>query len=127
MSTLETPTITLAEGVLLAPIVGALDPRRAQALTARLLNEASAQRAQRVIIDISGVTSVDTQVAQALVQTARSLSLLGCRVTLTGVSASVAMTLTHLEATLDGIHIVRSPQEALAVKPENRESRTGTG
>ncbi|MCS6938604.1 MAG: STAS domain-containing protein [Roseiflexaceae bacterium] len=113
VSALETPTITLAEGVLLAPIVGALDTRRAQALTTRLLNDASARRAQHVILDISGVTSVDTQVAQALVQTARSLSLLGCQVTLTGVSATVAMTLTHLGVALDGIHTVRSPQEAL--------------
>lgn len=113
VSALETPTITLAEGVLLAPIVGAIDTRRAQALTARLLNDASAQRAQRVILDISGVTAVDTQVAQALIQTARALSLLGCQVTLTGISASVAMTLTHLGVALENIHTVRSPQEAL--------------
>jgi anti-anti-sigma regulatory factor len=113
VSALETPTIALAEGVLLAPIVGAIDTRRAQALTARLLNDASAQRAQRVILDISGVTAVDTQVAQALVQTARALSLLGCQVTLTGISAAVAMTLTHLGVALESIHTVRSPQEAL--------------
>ncbi|MCS6842542.1 MAG: STAS domain-containing protein [Roseiflexus sp.] len=113
VSALETPTISLAEGVLLAPIVGALDTRRAQALTARLLNDAGAQRAQRVILDISGVTAVDTQVAQALIQTARALSLLGCQVTLTGISASVAMTLTHLGVALEGVHTVRSPQEAL--------------
>ncbi|MBO9344003.1 MAG: STAS domain-containing protein [Roseiflexus sp.] len=113
VSVLETPTIALAEGVLLAPIVGALDTRRAQALTARLLNDASAQRAQRVILDISGVTAVDTQVAQALIQTARALSLLGCQVTLTGISATVAMTLTHLGVALESIHTVRSPQEAL--------------
>lgn len=91
VSALETPTIALAEGVLLAPIVGALDTRRAQALTSRLLRDASMQRAQQVILDISGVASVDTQVAQALVQMARSLRLLGCRVTLTGVSATVAL------------------------------------
>ncbi len=113
VSALETPTISLAEGVLLAPIVGAIDTRRAQALTARLLNDVSAQRAQRVILDISGVTAVDTQVAQALIQTARALSLLGCQVTLTGISSSVAMTLTHLGVALENIHTVRSPQEAL--------------
>lgn len=119
VSALETPTISLAEGVLLAPIVGALDTRRAQALTARLLNDVSAQRAQRVILDISGVTAVDTQVAQALIQTSRALSLLGCQVTITGISPSVAMTLTHLGVALESIHTVRSPQEALAVRTEN--------
>ncbi|ABU59894.1 STAS domain-containing protein [Roseiflexus castenholzii] len=119
VSALETPTIALAESVLLAPIVGALDTRRAQALTTRLLNDASAQRAQHVILDISGVTAVDTQVAQALIQTARALSLIGCRVTLTGISATVAMTLTNLGVALESIHTVRSPQEALAARTEN--------
>jgi anti-anti-sigma regulatory factor len=114
VSVLETPTITLAEGVLLAPIVGALDTRRAQTLTTRLLQEASAQRAHRVILDISGVSAIDTQVAQALIQTARALSLLGCQVILTGISATVAMTLTHLGVALEGVTTTRSPQEALA-------------
>jgi rsbT co-antagonist protein RsbR len=113
VATLETPTIVLAEGVLLAPIVGALDSRRAQTLTARLLNEAGTQRARQVILDISGVTTVDTQVAQALVQTARALGLLGCQVMLTGVSASVAITLTQLGVNLEGMVTMRSPQEAL--------------
>jgi anti-anti-sigma regulatory factor len=110
---LETPTIRLAEGVLLAPIVGALDERRAQALTTRLLQEVSAQRARRVILDISGVATVDDQVARGLVNTTRALELLGCQVVLTGVSASVALTLTHLGIALEGVTIARSPQEAL--------------
>lgn len=113
VATLETPTIALAEGVLLAPIVGALDSRRAQTLTARLLHEVGAQRARQVILDISGVTAVDTQVAQALIQTARALKLLGCRVTLTGISANVATTLTQLGVRMEDMTTVRSPQEAL--------------
>jgi len=116
VSMLETPTITLAEGVLLAPIVGALDTRRAQVLTTRLLQEASSQRAHRVILDIGGVSAVDTQVAQALIQTARALSLLGCQVVLTGISATVAMTLTHLDVMLENVTTTRSAQEALALK-----------
>lgn len=110
---LETPTIRLAEGILLAPLVGALDERRAQALTTRLLQEVSAQRARRVILDISGAPQVDDQVARALVNTTRALELLGCQVVLTGVSASVALTLTELGIALEGVTIARSPQEAL--------------
>ncbi len=116
VSVLETPTITLAEGVLMAPIVGALDSRRAQALTTRLLQEANARRARRVILDISGVSAVDTQVAHALIQTARALRLLGCQVILTGISATVAMTLTHLNVAMEGMITTRSPQEALAMQ-----------
>ncbi len=120
VSLLETPTIVLAEGVLLAPIVGALDTRRAQALTTRLLNDVSAHRAQQVILDISGVSAVDTQVAQAVIHTAQALKLLGCKVTLTGISASVAMTLTHLGIALNELQTVRSPQEALIKAPGTR-------
>lgn len=110
---LETPTLRLAEGILLAPLVGALDERRARALTTRLLHDVNAQRARRVILDISGVATVDDQVARGLVNTTRALELLGCQVVLTGVSAGVALTLTHLGITLEGVTIARSAQEAL--------------
>ncbi len=110
---LETPTIRLADGILLAPLVGALDERRAQTLTTRLLHDVNAQRARRVILDISGVATVDDQVARGLVNTTHALELLGCQVRLTGVSAGVALTLTHLGVTLEGVTIARSPQEAL--------------
>lgn len=113
VATLETPMIRLADGVLLAPIVGTLDERRAQALTTRLLQQASAQRAHRVILDVSGVPTVDTQVARALLNATRALELLGCHVVLTGISAKVALTLTQLGIPLEGVTIVRSPQEAL--------------
>jgi anti-anti-sigma regulatory factor len=113
VATLETPTIAVADGVLLAPLVGALDSRRAQAFIGRLLQAVSEQRARQVILDITGVTAVDTQVAHALLQTAQALGLLGCQVTITGVSAMVATTLTELGVDLEGVTTARSPQEAL--------------
>jgi rsbT co-antagonist protein RsbR len=113
VATLETPAITLAEGVLFAPVVGHLDSRRSAALTARLLEVAHAQRAHHVIIDISGVSTVDSAVAQALIQTAQALRLLGCSVTLSGISSEVALTLTRQDIALSDIATVRSPQEAL--------------
>jgi rsbT co-antagonist protein RsbR len=66
-----------------------------------------------VIIDIAGVSIVDSTVAQALIQTAQALRLLGCRVTLSGISSEVALTLTQQEIALSDIATVRSPQEAL--------------
>ncbi len=113
VATLETPTIGLANGVLLAPIVGAIDSQRAQSITERLLTDASSQRAETVIIDIAGVQVVDTQVAHALVQTTQALRLLGCTVVLSSVSASVAQTLTRLGVALDEMQIVRSPSEII--------------
>src|SRR5215207_3159677 len=110
---LETPASQLADGVLFVPIVGHLDSRRAQALTARLLEHAHAQRAQLVILDIAGVSVVDTGVAQALLNTAHALRLLGCTVFLSGIAAEVATTLVQLGIELEGITPVRNPQDAL--------------
>ena len=111
---LETPASQLADGVLFVPIVGHVDSRRAQALTTRLLEDAHAQRAQLIILDIAGVSLVDTGVAQALLHTAHALRLLGCTVFLSGIAAEVATTLVQLGIGLEGITAVRSPQDALA-------------
>jgi anti-anti-sigma regulatory factor len=114
VATLETPTISLANGVLLAPIVGTIDSQRAQTITARLLTEAHSQRATTVVLDIVGVNTVDTQVAHALIQTTQALRLIGCVVVLSGVSASVAQTLTRIGLALDeDMQIVRSPREVI--------------
>lgn len=110
---LETPASQLADGVLFVPIAGHLDSRRAQALTARLLEEAHAQRAQLVILDIAGGSVIDTGVAQAILHTAHALRLLGCTVFLSGIAAEVATTLVQLGVGLEGITAVRSPQDAL--------------
>jgi anti-anti-sigma regulatory factor len=111
---LETPAIVLAHGVLLAPVVGVLDQQRAQALTRRLLETVSAQRTRVVILDLAGVPEVDAAVAQAILHTAEALRLLGCQVTLTGISSAVAMTLTQLDIDLGVLTTARSPQEVLA-------------
>jgi len=110
---LETPAAQMADGVLFVPIVGHLDSRRAQVLTTRLLEEAHAQHARLVILDIAGVSVVDTGVAQALMHTAHALRLLGCAVFLSGIAAEVATTLVQLGIRLEGITTVRNPQDAL--------------
>jgi anti-anti-sigma regulatory factor len=114
VTTLETPVVPLAEGMLFAPIVGHIDSRRAQMLTTRLLEQASVQRARLVVLDIGGVAVVDTAVAQSLLQAVQALRLLGCEVILSGISASVALALIHLGVNLDEVRTVRSPQDALA-------------
>jgi anti-anti-sigma regulatory factor len=127
VATLETPAVALAEGVLLAPVVGHLDSRRAKTLTSRLLNEVSAQRARLVILDIAGVSTVDTEVAQSLIRAIQALRLLGCSVTITGISAAVAATMTTLGINMRGIDTARTPQEALeqvAVKEPRRPALT---
>jgi rsbT co-antagonist protein RsbR len=113
VATLEIPAVPLADNVLLAPIVGHLDSRRAEMLTARLLDEVHQRRTDMVILDITGVQEVDRTVAQGLLTTVQTLRLLGCKVTLSGVSASTAMTLVDQGIGLEGVRTARSPQEAL--------------
>ena len=115
VSALETPIITIGEGVLLAPVVGRLDSRRATQLTQRLLHAVHEKRAHAVIIDIAGVPLVDTTVAQLLIRTAQSIRLIGSQVTLTGITAETAVTLSQPGVRLDEMRTVRDPQEALQV------------
>ena len=114
VTTLETHAISLADGVLLAPVVGHLDSRRADALTRRLLTDVSAQNARMVIIDIAGVPTVDTAVAQAILRSIQAVRLLGCEVTITGISASVATTMTQLGISMADVRTARTPQEVIS-------------
>jgi anti-anti-sigma regulatory factor len=116
VSDLETPAINVADGVLLAPVIGHLDTRRAQALNKRLLETAARQRIRLVIIDIAGVAQVDTSVAHSLIQVAQALQLIGSQVAVSGITPAVASTLVSLDVTLSDIIICRSPQEALSLR-----------
>jgi rsbT co-antagonist protein RsbR len=116
VATLETPTVALSDGVVLAPIMGALDTRRAERLTERLLHAVHAQRARLIILDITGVPIIDSAVAQSIRATTQALRLLGCDVVLTGISAQVAATLTELDIAFDDLRVARSPRDVLAAE-----------
>lgn len=122
ISALETPVIPIGDGVLLAPLVGTLDSRRAQNLTDRLLNEVYERHTRRVILDITGVLMIDTQVAHALIQTAQSLRLLGCAITITGISPVVATTITQLGINLTDVADMQSLEEILEHSNQHHHS-----
>jgi anti-anti-sigma regulatory factor len=113
VATLEMPAVTLADGVILMPLIGHIDSRRFLNLTSRLLEVVFTAKVKLVIIDVSGVTLFDTAVVQGLMQTVDAVKLLGARVHLCGIQASVAMTLVQLGVDMDGVAIVRTPQDAL--------------
>ena len=109
------PVIPLMPGVLLMPLVGAIDAARAQHLMQVLLQSVSEQHAAQVLLDITGVPVVDTQVAQALLSTTRALTLLGARVTLVGVRAEIAQSMVSLGIDLNGISIQATLAAAVEV------------
>lgn len=113
ISSLEVPAVRLADGVLLAPLVGNLDSRRAQRITTALLQTIVSQRTRLVILDLGGVATVDTQVAKEILDLVTAVNLLGCTATITGITAEVATTLTQLGIDLGKVLVARSPQEAL--------------
>ncbi len=113
IATLEAPAITLADGVLFAPIVGHFDAHRAQRMMAHLLQAAHEHRARHVILDVSGVPVIADVAASVLIQTAQALRLLGCSVVVSGISALAARQLIAQELALDGIHTAANPQQAL--------------
>ncbi|HSO00111.1 MAG TPA: PAS domain-containing protein [Candidatus Nanopelagicales bacterium] len=97
---LSTPLIPITDDVLVMPLIGVLDSRRAAQVLDTLLHGIVERRARAAIIDITGVAVVDTMVADALVRTARAVELLGAEVVLTGIRADVAQTLVTLGADL---------------------------
>lgn len=100
---LAAPLIPLLEHVVVLPLIGTLDPERAQQVIETLLTGISTHQAHTVLIDITGIRTVDQQVAQALLRAARTCRLLGAQVILTGIQPQVAQTLVHLGADLNGV------------------------
>lgn len=104
---LSTPLIPIAAHVVVMPLIGSIDSLRAQAVLETLLQGVAMHQAEVVILDMTGLQVVDTQIAQALVQAAQAVKLLGARVLLTGIQPQTAQTLVHLGVDLSGI-ITRS-------------------
>jgi rsbT co-antagonist protein RsbR len=111
LAELSTPCIPVSETVLVLPLIGMVDDRRAQQLIETLLYELATRQARVAIIDITGVTLVDTQVAQGLIRAAQAAQLLGSEVVLTGIRPEVAQTLVGLGTDLHGI-VTRSTLQA---------------
>jgi len=93
---LSTPVLQVRERLLILPIVGLIDPQRARQLTEQLLRGIRANRAKVVVIDITGVAAMDTNVANHLVQTVEASRLLGATVIVSGLSPEIAQTLVNI-------------------------------
>lgn len=96
LAELSTPLIPVSESTLVMPLIGAVDSRRVQQMLRVLLSGVAESKATTVILDITGVPVVDTQVADALVRATQAVKLLGAQVILTGIRPEVAQTLVGL-------------------------------
>ncbi|HZI19058.1 MAG TPA: PAS domain S-box protein [Pyrinomonadaceae bacterium] len=115
---LSSPLVPLTDEVLLMPLVGAVDARRAQRIIHALLQNLAETRAPVVVIDITGVPVVDAQVADTLVQATHAARLLGTQVVLTGMRAGVARTLVRLGVDLSGLTSRKTLRDGLSCARE---------
>ncbi len=93
---LSTPVIRLWEGVLALPLIGTLDSDRTQTVMESLLEQIVASGAEIAIIDITGVPTVDTLVAQHLIKTVSAARLMGADCIISGIRPQIAQTIVHL-------------------------------
>jgi rsbT co-antagonist protein RsbR len=128
MLELSTPVVRLWDGIIAVPLVGTLDSARTQLVMERLLDTLVATGADHAVIDITGVPTVDTEVAQHLLKTVSAARLLGAECTISGIRPQVAQTIVSLgiefgdiatKATLADALALALKQAGLKVVPSN--------
>lgn len=100
---LSTPLIPLSDAVVIMPLVGTIDSKRAEQILAVLSQGVVSKGARVAIIDITGVPTVDTHVASVLIRASQAVRLLGAEVVLTGIRSRVARALVELGVDLGGL------------------------
>lgn len=101
---LSTPALQVRDRLLILPIIGVLDSYRAKQLTDGLLQAIRSHRAKVVVMDLTGVATVDSKVANHLIQTVAAAKLMGATVIVTGLSADVAQSLVTLGVDLSRLN-----------------------
>ena len=115
MLELSTPVVKLWDGILALPMIGTLDSARTQVVMENLLEKVVETGAQIAILDITGVPTVDTLVAQHLLKTVTALRLMGAECIISGVRPQIAQTIVHLGVDLQGVTTKANLADALAL------------
>jgi rsbT co-antagonist protein RsbR len=114
MMELSTPVIRLWEGIIAVPLVGTLDSARTQLVMEKLLETLVATGAEHAVLDITGVPTVDTEVAQHLLKTVSAVRLLGAECIISGIRPQVAQTIVALGIEFGDIATKATLADALA-------------
>jgi len=110
---LSTPVLQIRERLLLLPIIGVIDTHRARLITDNLLQAVRANRAKVVVMDVTGVATIDSRVANHILQTVAAARLMGAAVIVTGISSEVAQSLVALGIELAKLNTVGDLQGGL--------------
>jgi rsbT co-antagonist protein RsbR len=112
---LSTPVVKLWDGILAIPMIGTLDSARTQLVMESLLQKIVEEGALMAIIDITGVPTVDTLVAQHLLKTVTAIRLMGADCIISGVRPQIAQTIVHLGVDLKGVTTKANLADALSL------------
>lgn len=117
---LAVPVQQIGDGVLLVPLIGHIDEARGQQITDMVLQQIHTLRTHALVLDVQGISMIDTSVAQLLDHLIRAIQLLGSTVVLTGVSAEMAATITRLGITFRHVALQPTVSAALHALPTQR-------
>jgi len=120
---LSTPVVELWEGILALPLIGTLDSSRTQVVMESLLEKIVSSGAALAIIDITGVPTVDTLVAQHLMKTVAAARLMGADCIISGIRPQIAQTIVHLGVDLSQVITKSSLADAFVVALKRTGSR----
>jgi rsbT co-antagonist protein RsbR len=112
---MSTPVTQIWSGLLLLPVVGLIDSRRAQEIMDNTLNMIAKTHAQCLILDISGVAVVDTAVANHLIKITKATSLMGCVCVISGLSPAIAQTIVELGIEVGDIRTTANLKSAIEI------------
>jgi rsbT co-antagonist protein RsbR len=120
MLELSTPVVELWKGILALPLIGTLDSSRTQIVMQNLLEAIVAKEAQLAIIDITGVPTVDTLVAQHLLKAVAAARLMGAECIISGIRPQIAQTIIHLGVDLGTVITKANLADAFRVALQKR-------
>jgi len=126
MLELSTPVVQIWEGILALPLIGTLDSARTSVMMETLLQKIVETRSELAIIDITGVPTVDTLVAQHLLKTVAAARLMGADCLISGIRPQIAQTMVHLQIDLSEVTTKATLAEALrfALKRSGRPTQS---
>jgi rsbT co-antagonist protein RsbR len=110
---LSTPVLEVWRDVLVLPLIGAVDDRRASTMMEKLLHEVARKRCRNVILDITGVEGIDAPTASRLLGVVAAVRLLGARCLITGIGPDVARALVDLDVDFGSLVTLRTLEDGL--------------
>jgi rsbT co-antagonist protein RsbR len=136
MMELSTPVVKLWDGIVAVPLIGTLDSARTQVVMEALLQRIVDTGSQIAIVDITGVPTVDTLVAQHLIKTITAARLMGAECIISGIRPQIAQTIVHLGVSLSNVVTKANLSDAFAlalqrlsftVRPVNKTATKAEG